>query len=231
MKRRNCVPGDFSADAMAQTMAGAIMDRVMGIFDSPPQSEPIKNDAEDDEGEEEQPTAGSDSSTGMPKRDGKDGTVKLHIAAKELNGSVGTFRDAHVQFEERQVIVRVVDRGGHTYTLRSAKLPGPISTTESRFQMSKTGEDLSITLKKAHVEDKWFQEEAKSAASKAEAPAVKAEPAVIRAEASARRRTVEPPVANGGKAKSLLDAGDFIGRGQSRRQDDIDKKQLGLAFI
>mmetsp|Transcript_181 Transcript_181/g.390 ORF Transcript_181/g.390 Transcript_181/m.390 type:complete len:315 (+) Transcript_181:64-1008(+) len=93
--------------------------------------------------------------------EGPAGTVKLHVDASMLTGSVGTFRDAQVDFEERQVVVRAVDRGGRTWTLRSAQLPGPILADESRFQICKTGKDLSITLKKANADDIWHQGEIK----------------------------------------------------------------------
>lgn len=82
-------------------------------------------------------------------------TVKLHIEAKDLKGGVGAFRDAHVEFRERQLVVRAFDFSGKCWTLRSATLPGPIITTESRYQVSKTGKDLSITLKKANATEIW----------------------------------------------------------------------------
>jgi len=82
------------------------------------------------------------------------GTVKLYIEANNLKGSVGMFRDAHVEFKERQFIVRVVDCSGRTWTLRSG-LPGPVITEQCRFEMCKTGKDLCITLKKANAEDVW----------------------------------------------------------------------------
>lgn len=94
-------------------------------------------------------------------RNGSPGTVKLHVDASMLRGSAGTFRDAQVDFEERQVVVRAVDRSGRTWTLRSARLPGPIATDKSRFQLGKTGKDLNITLKKANVDDVWHQDRIK----------------------------------------------------------------------
>lgn len=93
-------------------------------------------------------------------------TYKLHVDAKQLEGSAGTFREAHVDFEERQVVVRAVDCSGRTWTLRSG-LPGPVIADQCRFEMCKTGKDLSITLKKAKTEEWrkhqiWFMDEEQS---------------------------------------------------------------------
>lgn len=105
------------------------------------------------------PSSASSSSGRSPAvPGGPAGTVRLHVDASMLRGSVGSFRDAQVEFQERQVVVRALDRGGRTWTLRSAKLPGPILADESRFQLGKSGKDLSITLKKAHADDIWHQE-------------------------------------------------------------------------
>eukprot|EP00413_Alexandrium_margalefii_P046362 CAMPEP_0204588592 /NCGR_PEP_ID=MMETSP0661-20131031/48704_1 /ASSEMBLY_ACC=CAM_ASM_000606 /TAXON_ID=109239 /ORGANISM="Alexandrium margalefi, Strain AMGDE01CS-322" /LENGTH=335 /DNA_ID=CAMNT_0051598411 /DNA_START=40 /DNA_END=1047 /DNA_ORIENTATION=- len=106
-------------------------------------------------------TPSSSSCCSSARAQGESGTVKLHMNASMLKGSVGSFRDAQVDFEERQVVVRAIDRGGRTWTLRSAKLPGPILADESRFQLGKTGKDLSITLKKADVNDIWRPDQLK----------------------------------------------------------------------
>lgn len=84
--------------------------------------------------------------------------VRLHIKAKDLEGSNGAFRDAHVEFEERRATVHAVDRAGRTWTFATCTLPGPIITEESRFSLSKTGEVLHITLTKCdgHA-DKWWR--------------------------------------------------------------------------
>jgi len=87
------------------------------------------------------------------------GQVEFHIDARMLNGSMGTFREAHVVFEERHIVIHVVDCGGDAWTLRSTKLPGPIIKEQSRFMLSKTGEDLRVTLTKATADAAWHQKQ------------------------------------------------------------------------
>ena len=41
-------------------------------------------------------------------------TVNIHIGAGDLQGGAGPFRDAHVEFTERHVTVRVAARNGKT---------------------------------------------------------------------------------------------------------------------
>lgn len=159
--------------------------------------------------------------------DGPAGTVKLHVDASMLRGSVGTFRDAQVDFEERQVVVRAVDCNGRTWTLRSAQLPGPIVTDESRFMLGKTGKDLSITLKKANADDVWHQDQIKlseealwhskgSRVSAGSQQAAQGAPSVRGSKASVAR----------GKASS--DPGTSSGR---PRKKEPDYMKLGAAFI
>eukprot|EP00401_Gymnodinium_catenatum_P013874 CAMPEP_0117512796 /NCGR_PEP_ID=MMETSP0784-20121206/29218_1 /TAXON_ID=39447 /ORGANISM="" /LENGTH=498 /DNA_ID=CAMNT_0005308531 /DNA_START=92 /DNA_END=1588 /DNA_ORIENTATION=+ len=81
--------------------------------------------------------------------------VRLHVEAKRLEGCGGQFRDAQVIFEEYEVSVCVVDRGGKSWKFRSRPLPGTIVIEECCFQVDKTGEELCITLKKADSTEHW----------------------------------------------------------------------------
>jgi len=90
-----------------------------------------------------------------PQEDKNLGRVEFHLNASMLEGSVGTFRDAHVDFEERHIIIRAVDCGGNAWTLRSNRLPGNIVKDESRFMLSTNGKDLRITLKKGNALAPW----------------------------------------------------------------------------
>mmetsp|Transcript_115370 Transcript_115370/g.246563 ORF Transcript_115370/g.246563 Transcript_115370/m.246563 type:complete len:275 (-) Transcript_115370:56-880(-) len=95
----------------------------------------------------------------------KQGTVKLNIQSKDVTGDAGsgsTFRDAHVEFQATQLVIRAIDESGRTWT-RFLKMPCPISTDESRFQVAKTGTDVQITLKKAQPDDIWVQNDKKLA--------------------------------------------------------------------
>eukprot|EP00421_Protoceratium_reticulatum_P066050 CAMPEP_0168419146 /NCGR_PEP_ID=MMETSP0228-20121227/32120_1 /TAXON_ID=133427 /ORGANISM="Protoceratium reticulatum, Strain CCCM 535 (=CCMP 1889)" /LENGTH=356 /DNA_ID=CAMNT_0008433023 /DNA_START=43 /DNA_END=1113 /DNA_ORIENTATION=+ len=105
-------------------------------------------------------TRGSTFSSTARRSEGhrRPGTVKFHVTADMLKGSDRTFRDAQVDFQERQVVVRAVDCSGRSWTLRSSSFPGPIAPHESSFQIAKSGKDLSITLKKANVDDLWLQD-------------------------------------------------------------------------
>jgi len=85
--------------------------------------------------------------------------VRLHIEAKRLEGSGGQFRDAQVVFQESLVSFYAVDRGGKSWTFRSTPLPGTIVTEECCFQVDKTGEELSITLKKANSTEHWEKDQ------------------------------------------------------------------------
>merc|ERR1712032_1243248 len=48
--------------------------------------------------------------------------IEFHLEANMLRGSIGSFRDAHVDFEDMHVVIHVVDCGGNAWTLRSARL-------------------------------------------------------------------------------------------------------------
>jgi len=85
--------------------------------------------------------------------------ARLRIEAKSLEGSGGKFRDAQVFFEESQVSVYVVDRGGKSWKFRSKPLPGPIVVEECCFQVDKTGEEVCITLKKANLTEHWEKDD------------------------------------------------------------------------
>merc|ERR1712151_88659 len=78
-----------------------------------------------------------------------------------LTGSLGTFREAQVDFEEKRIVIRAIDSGGNDWMLRSLKLPGPIVKDECRFMLNKTGQDLRVTLTKATADAAWDQEEIK----------------------------------------------------------------------
>merc|ERR1712107_801583 len=83
------------------------------------------------------------------------GQVEFHLEANMLRGSVGSFRDAHVDFEDMYINIHAFDCGGNAWTSRSTKLPGPIIKEECRFMVSKTGKDLRVTLKKATADATW----------------------------------------------------------------------------
>ena len=56
------------------------------------------------------------------------------------------------------MLIRAIDEGGRTWTL-PLKVPFPIIADESRFQVSKSGEHVQITLKKAQPDDPRAQKE------------------------------------------------------------------------
>jgi len=85
------------------------------------------------------------------------GQMEFHLDPGMLRGSVGTFKEAQVDFEERCVVIWAIDSGGNDWTLRSTKLLGPIIKDESRFMLNKTGQDLRVTLKKATADAAWHQ--------------------------------------------------------------------------
>jgi len=90
---------------------------------------------------------------------GTSGTVNICLSASMLKGSVGSFRDAQVDFEERQIVVHVLDCGGKAWTFQSLQLPGPIVVDKSRFMLDKTGKDLIITVKKANAGELWTHQQ------------------------------------------------------------------------
>jgi len=92
-----------------------------------------------------------------PQEEKNDDCVVFHLNATTLRGSVGTFRDAHVDFQEKYIVISVVDCDGNTWTLRSNRFPGDIITDESRFMLNKNGKDLRITLKKGNAEAPWHE--------------------------------------------------------------------------
>mmetsp|Transcript_64856 Transcript_64856/g.154853 ORF Transcript_64856/g.154853 Transcript_64856/m.154853 type:complete len:359 (+) Transcript_64856:175-1251(+) len=82
------------------------------------------------------------------------GTVKLYIGTKRGGGHGSALRDAHVQFQEKLLVVQAVDCNGKTWNFRSA-LPGPIVADECRYGVCKTGKEVSISLKKADETEEW----------------------------------------------------------------------------
>jgi len=136
------------------------------------------------------------------------------------------------------VVVRAVDRGGRTWTLRSAKLPGPILADESRFQLGKTGKDLSITLKKARADDIWHQDEMKFSseniwssvdtdqAGKPSSEGLAGTPASLTQALSLKER----PKASSGGGKASSDPG-TSSRSRNKDAPTPDYKKLGHAFI
>mmetsp|Transcript_57952 Transcript_57952/g.111775 ORF Transcript_57952/g.111775 Transcript_57952/m.111775 type:complete len:160 (-) Transcript_57952:263-742(-) len=86
------------------------------------------------------------------------GQVEFHIDARMLKGSVGTSREAIVEFEDRHIVINVVDCGGDYWTLQTTILPGPTIKEQFRFMLSKNGEDLRDILEKAAAADiAWHQ--------------------------------------------------------------------------
>lgn len=77
------------------------------------------------------------------------------IDARDLtDNATDAVRDAEVQFEEDRFTVRVLARG-HQWTWFSERLPFRIIAEESRFQISKTGRWICITLRKATIQGNW----------------------------------------------------------------------------
>lgn len=104
---------------------------------------------------------GSDISIATPSSEEKnDCTVKFRIDAEDIFGSASSsFRDAQVTFSEDRLKIRAIASGqpAENWTLFSDKLPGRICIEESRFNLSKTGKWLSMTLQKASREDDWSE--------------------------------------------------------------------------
>jgi hypothetical protein len=96
-----------------------------------------------------------------PEEDVPAGQVEFHLNPGMFSGSLGTFREAQVDFEERHIVICAIDSGGYDWMLRSTKLPGPIVKDECRFMLCKTGQDLRVTLTKATADVAWHQEEIK----------------------------------------------------------------------
>lgn len=90
-----------------------------------------------------------------------DNQCKIEVKSTQLSGSPNSeFRDAHVTFEEDQIIVDVVDNKGRTWKLKSTLFPGAgINTSESRYNLDAAGKDMSITLTKADTLATWDENE------------------------------------------------------------------------
>jgi len=97
------------------------------------------------------------SEQGLSPKSDTAGTVTFQVDASIFKRSCGTFRDAHVDFEEQQLTLRFIDSTGKFKRLQSDRLPGPIVVEEGRYMLDKTGKHLSITVKKANADDKWYQ--------------------------------------------------------------------------
>eukprot|EP00927_Polykrikos_kofoidii_P084034 TRINITY_DN8752_c0_g1_i1.p1 TRINITY_DN8752_c0_g1~~TRINITY_DN8752_c0_g1_i1.p1 ORF type:complete len:244 (+),score=16.26 TRINITY_DN8752_c0_g1_i1:35-766(+) len=85
--------------------------------------------------------------------------VSFHIIAKDMLGSTGAFRDAHVEFAEEGAAIHTLDRGGKMWTLDISEFPSPIVPDESRFSISITGEVLTVTVaKRTNLSDNSWRE-------------------------------------------------------------------------